>query len=74
VEKINHTEFELDGHEYIELNQLLKLLSLVTSGGEANTFITNGEVLVNDVVETRKRNKIRAGFKVRFRDTIVLVR
>ncbi|MFM2266822.1 MAG: hypothetical protein RL757_263 [Bacteroidota bacterium] len=70
----NTYEFELDGKEYIELNQLLKVLSWVNSGGEANMFITNGEVLVNDEVETRKRNKIRAGFKVEFEGQIVLVK
>jgi ribosome-associated protein YbcJ (S4-like RNA binding protein) len=29
-------EFELNGHEFIPLNKLLKLLNLVQSGGEAN--------------------------------------
>ncbi len=67
-------EFDLDGHEYIELNQLLKLMSLVGSGGEANIYITEGDVKVNDEVETRKRNKIRTGFKVEFRGQIILVK
>jgi ribosome-associated protein len=67
-------EFDLDGHEYIELNQLLKLMSLVGSGGEANIYITEGDVKVNDAVETRKRNKIRAGFKVEFRGQTILVK
>jgi ribosome-associated protein len=65
--------FELDNHEYIELNQLLKVVSVVQSGGEANTFITNGEVMVNGEVETRKRNKIKAGFKVEFDGRVILV-
>jgi ribosome-associated protein len=67
-------EFDLDGHEYIELNQLLKLMSLVGSGGEANIYITEGDVKVNDTVETRKRNKIRTGFKVEFRGQLILVK
>ncbi len=67
-------EFDLDGHEYIELNQLLKLMSLVGSGGEANIYITEGDVKVNDEVETRKRNKIRTGFKVEFRGQTILVK
>jgi ribosome-associated protein len=66
-------EFSLEGQEYIELNHLLKVLTLVNSGGEANMFISNGEVVVNDVVETRKRNKIRAGFVVRFKDVVCVV-
>ena len=67
-------EFDLDGHEYIELNQLLKLMSLVGSGGEANIYITEGDVKVNDEVETRKRNKIRTGFKVEFRGQTIMVK
>jgi ribosome-associated protein len=66
-------EFSLEGQEYIELNHLLKVLTLVNSGGEANMFISNGEVVVNDVVELRKRNKIRAGFVVQFKDVICMV-
>jgi ribosome-associated protein len=66
-------EFALEGQEYIELNHLLKVLTLVNSGGEANMFISNGEVVVNDVVELRKRNKIRAGFVVRFKDVVCVV-
>jgi ribosome-associated protein len=67
-------EFDLNGKEYIELNQLLKVVGLVNSGGEANTFIANGEVRVNDEIETRKRNKIRTGFKVEFEEQVLLVK
>jgi ribosome-associated protein len=67
-------EFQLEEHEYIELNQLLKVVGLVNSGGEANMFITNGEVRVNDVIETRKRNKIKSGFKVEFDGQILMVK
>lgn len=49
------------GHDYIQLNQLLKLLGLVESGGEANRVITDGEVLVNNLPETQKRKKLRIG-------------
>lgn len=67
-------EFELDGHEFIELNNLLKFLSLANSGGEANAFIEKGKVMVNDVVETRKRHKVRAGYTVVFKDKTIIVR
>jgi ribosome-associated protein len=67
-------EFDLNGKEYIELNQLLKVVGLVNSGGEANTFIANGEVRVNDAIETRKRNKIRTGFKVEFDEQVLTVK
>lgn len=67
-------EFALDGQEFIELNRLLKLMSLVNSGGEANMFISDGQVLVNGEVELRKRNKIRAGFKVKFNGQTILIK
>lgn len=67
-------EFDLNGHEFIELNQLLKVVGLVNSGGEANTFIANGEVRVNNEIETRKRNKIKAGFKVEFDGEVLLIK
>ena len=59
-------EFDLSGHEHIALNNLLKVMSLVGTGGEANIRIENGEVKVNGAVETRKRKKLRAGDKVEY--------
>ena len=60
--------FQIQNFEYIELNKLLKIMNLVESGGEANTIIENGEVKVNDVLETQKRKKLRPGDKVEFQD------
>ncbi len=57
-------EFELAGKEYVQLNQLLKSLSLVGSGGEAKIRISEGEILVNGAVETQVRKKLRAGDEV----------
>ena len=65
--------FQLQGHEYIELNKLLKLMRLVETGGEANICIDDGEVVVNGVVELRKRNKLRDGYVVEFRDRKILI-
>ena len=67
-------EFNLEGQEFIELNKLLKLTKMVGSGGEANIRIENGEIMVNGIVETRKRNKLRAGFVVSFQGISVLIR
>jgi len=67
-------EFDLDGHEFIELNKLLKLLRMVGSGGEANSMIDNGKVMVNGAVETRKRNKLRSGDIVIFQEMSVTIR
>lgn len=47
--------------EYIELNQLLKLMQLVQSGGHAKLVIEDGLVIVNGEVESRKRKKMRDG-------------
>ncbi|MBW2473085.1 MAG: RNA-binding S4 domain-containing protein [Deltaproteobacteria bacterium] len=54
-------EFELDGHDYIELHSLLKVTGLCESGGVAKLLISDGLVQVDGAVETRKRCKIRTG-------------
>jgi ribosome-associated protein len=59
-------DFELIDHEYIQLNQLLKLLGFVETGGEANQRIVDGEVIVNQDVEYQKRKKLRPGDIVQF--------
>ena len=65
--------FQLQGHEYIELNKLLKLIHLVETGGEANICITEGEVIVNGEVELRKRHKLRHGYVVDFRERKIII-
>jgi ribosome-associated protein len=47
-------EFKLTD-EYIQLNDLLKVMRLVGTGGEANFRITEGEVRLNGAVELQKR-------------------
>lgn len=59
-------EFELHDQEYIELIKLLKLISLVQSGGEAKLVVEQGKVKVNKVVELQKRKKLRKGDLVSF--------
>ena len=44
--------------EPIELYKILKIEGMVSSGGAAKIEIAEGNVLVNGVVETRKRKKI----------------
>jgi len=65
--------FELDGREYIELNNLLKITGLCESGGAAKMFISEGEVKVDNKVELRKRCKIRTGQVVEFNSEKVQV-
>jgi ribosome-associated protein len=67
-------EFNLEGHEYIELNKLLKLLRVADSGGVANMLIENGEIKVNGEVETRKRNKLKTGDIVVFEDQTIQIK
>lgn len=67
-------EFELLDHEYIQLNQLLKLLGLVETGGEANQRIIDGEVVVNKAVEYQKRKKLRPGDVVTFMNKSILIK
>lgn len=59
-------EYALKGEEFIDLTNLLKLLSLVNSGGEAKMLIAEGEVLLNGEEETRRRKKLRAGDVINF--------
>ncbi len=66
-------EFDLEGHDFIALNQLMKLLNWVESGGEANSRIDNGEVIVNKIVELQRRKKLRRGDKIEFNDQLILI-
>ncbi len=71
--KILKMDFELIDHEYIQLNQLLKLLGLVETGGEANQRIMDGEVKVNNIVEFQKRKKLRHGDVIMFNRHIITI-
>ena len=66
-------EFELEGREFIELHNLLKVIGLCNSGGQAKLLIAEGLVSVGGKVETRKRCKIRAGQQVDFNGESVAV-
>lgn len=66
-------EFELNGEEFIQLNQLLKNLSMVGTGGEAKIRISEGEVLVNGEPEYQVRKKLRAGDIIEFMDEEILI-
>lgn len=51
-------EFVLHG-DYIELDNLLKVSGIVSSGAEARDLIRRGSVLVNGEKESRLRRKIK---------------
>jgi len=42
----------------IKLDQFLKFLGIVSTGGQAKIMIVNGEVKVNGEVETRRGRKL----------------
>ena len=66
-------EFELNG-EYVELNQLLKLVGVCDSGGAGKALVAAGEVSVDGHVELRKTCKVRAGSVVTLGDVLIKVR
>ena len=57
-----------------ELFKILKFEGLVASGAEAKQAISDGLVLVNGEVETRKRKKIVAGDKIQFLHSQLTIR
>lgn len=67
-------EFELEGREFIELNNLLKVMGLCDSGGMAKTLIAEGRVNVNGNLELRKCYKARKGDIIEFEGHKIIVR
>ena len=69
---MEHIDFELDG-EYVELNQLLKLIGLCDSGGAGKMIVASGAVYVDGQQELRKTCKIHAGQVVQLEDVEIQV-
>jgi len=66
-------EFPLNGQPFIQLNNLLKTIGLVPTGGAAKIFITEGEVLLNGEVCQVIRKKLFEGDVVFFNDNEILI-
>lgn len=66
-------EFQLTS-EYIELIKLLKLLRIAESGGQAKQLVENGEVILNDDIEYRKRAKLKSGDKIEIFNYRVIIK
>jgi len=64
--------FELD-RDYVELNQLLKLVGLCDSGGAGKMIVASGDVYVDGQQELRKTCKIHAGQIVHLDDVEIHV-
>jgi ribosome-associated protein len=59
--------------EPVELYKILKFEGMASSGGEAKAMVADGYVLVNGVVETRKRKKIVGGDIISLGDEIIRI-
>ncbi len=64
--------FTLEG-EFVELNQLLKLVGLCDSGGAGKMIVASGAVKVDGVQELRKTAKIRHGQRVTIDDIQITI-
>ena len=71
-EKMQKVSFELNG-EFVELNQLLKLVGLCDSGGAGKMMVASGAVKVDGKQELRKTAKIRAGQQVSVGDVNISI-
>jgi len=60
--------------EPITLGQLLKLVGLIPTGGAARAFLQAHPVFVNDSPENRRGRKLYSGDRVRFEETVYLLR
>ena len=65
-------EFKLND-EFIELNQLLKMVGVCDSGGAGKVLVAEGVVSVDGHIELRKTCKIRAGSVVTLGDVRITV-
>lgn len=54
------------GNEYIKLDQFLKLAQIAETGGEAKHLILSGQIMVNNIIETRRGRKLYHGDVVIF--------
>ena len=64
--------FALEG-EFVELNQLLKLVGLCDSGGIGKQIVASGIVSVDGRPELRKTAKIRSGQTVTLEDVLIRI-
>ena len=54
--------------EYIKLDQFLKLVNEVSSGGEAKIVILDSKIKLNGVVEIQRGKKLRPGDVITIED------
>jgi len=62
-----------DSAPKLTLDQFLKILGWVDSGGQAKVAIQSGEVQVNGQVDTRRRRQMAIGDRVEFQGQSAVV-
>lgn len=62
-----------DSSPTIRLDQFMKAAGLVGTGGQAKMLIQDGEVMVNDTIEKRRRRQLKHGDVVVFEGEEFLV-
>jgi ribosome-associated protein len=72
IHLMQQLEFQLRG-EFVELNQLLKLVGVCDSGGAGKALVAEGVVSVDGKLELRKTAKIRTGQIVTLGDVQIQV-
>jgi ribosome-associated protein len=65
---------EANPEPFIRLDQFMKLVAMVASGGEAKHLIQDGQVTVNGEAETRRSRKLHEGDTVTFEGRTETVR
>jgi ribosome-associated protein len=73
AEFVRASASQLACEPHIELNQLLKLVGIVDSGGAGKALVAAGEVSVDGQLELRKTCKVRAGSVVTLGDVKITV-
>lgn len=60
--------------EFIKLDSFLKWIGVATMGSEAKIYISEGMVLVNGEIETRRGRKLRPSDKIEFEEEIYIIK
>ncbi len=58
--------------EYIQLNQLLKMCDIVSSGGAVKILMQDNDFYYNDELETRLRKKVYPGDEIKINNDILI--
>lgn len=59
--------------EYITLNEFLKLVNIISTGGQAKWYLQENKVFVDGVLENRRGRKLYPGMKVEASGAIYLI-